>query len=51
MNRQTVQFATVSKSGVVQKVGNSSIYHPLIKYDGRKTKWFEESKLIRKNRQ
>lgn len=51
MNRQTVQFAVVSKSGGVQKVGNSAIYHPPIKYDGRTTKWFDDSKLIRKKRQ
>lgn len=51
MNRQTVQFAIVTKTGVVQRVGSSSIYHPPIQYDGRKTKWFDDSKLIRKNRQ
>lgn len=48
MQKQTMQFTTVTKAGVVQKVGNSAIYHPQIQYDGRKTKWFDDSKLIRK---
>ena len=51
MQKQTMQFATVTKAGVVQRIGSSSIYHPPIQYDGRKTKWFDDSKLIRKNHQ
>lgn len=27
MNTQTIQFATVTKNGVVQKVGKSTIYY------------------------
>ena len=48
MQKQTIQFATVTKNGVVQKVGKSMILQPAIKYDGRSTKWFDDSKLIRK---
>ncbi|RHR89447.1 hypothetical protein DWW33_04120 [Roseburia sp. AF15-21] len=48
MQKQTIQLATVVKNGVIQKVGNSSIYHSSIQYDGRKTKWFDDSKLIHK---
>lgn len=48
MQKQTIQFATVTKNGVVQKVGKSTILQPTINYDGRSTKWFDDSKLIRK---
>lgn len=48
MQKQTIQFATVAKKGVVQKVGKSTILQPTIKYDGRSTKWFDDLKLIRK---
>ena len=51
MQKQITQFAAVTKAGVVQRIGSSSIYHPPIQYDGRKTKWFDDSKLIRKNHQ
>lgn len=48
MQKQTMQFATVTKAGVIRRVGISSIYHSPIQYDGRKTKWFDDSKLIHK---
>lgn len=48
MQKQTIQFATITKNGVVQRVGKSTIVQPAIKYDGRSTKWFDDSKLIRK---
>lgn len=48
MKKQTVQFVTTKKDGVVEHIGRSEILQPKIKYDGRKTKWFDDSKLIKK---
>lgn len=52
MRKQTLQFVTVSKNGVVDKIGRSSILQPKVNYKPqRETKWFDESKLLKKNRQ
>lgn len=49
MKSQTIQFGVnKDKSNVVQQVGKSVMYHPPIKYDGRKTKWFDDTKLLKK---
>ena len=49
--KQTVEFATVIKNGVVQKIGKSSILQPKTNYSGKgSTKWFDDSKLIKTNR-
>ena len=45
MQKTTIQFATVTKDGESQRVG---IYQSKIQYDGRKTKWFDDTKLIRR---
>lgn len=50
MRKQTLQFATVSKNGGVAKIGRSSILQPRINYKPQKeTKWFDDSKLVKKN--
>ena len=36
MQKTTIQFATVTKDGESQRVGNSFIYQSKIQYDGRK---------------
>ena len=38
MRKQTVEFATVVKDGVVQKIGRSSILQPKTNYSGKGTK-------------
>lgn len=48
MQKTTIQFATVTKDGESQRVGNSFIYQSKIQYDGRKTKWFDDTNLIRR---
>ena len=48
MQTQTAQFAVVTKNAEVQKVGRSSLYQNKSQYDGRKTTWFDDTKLIRK---
>lgn len=40
--KQTVEFATVVKDGVVQKIGKSVIYTPKTNYSGKGTKWYED---------
>ena len=48
MHKTAMEFATVTKNGVVQKVGRSTILQPQSHYTGKKTKWFDDSKLITK---
>lgn len=44
MIKQTVQFATVTKNGVVQKVGRSTIPQPKTNFKGGSIKWCEDKK-------
>lgn len=47
MKKQTTQFATVTKNGVIQKVGRSTILQPKTNYQGKGTKWFDDTKLLK----
>lgn len=47
MQKQTVQFAFESKNGVVQRIGRSVMYQPKTNYQGKGTKWFDDSKLLK----
>ena len=51
MEKQTLQFATVTENGVVQRVGKSVLFTPKTNYKGGETKWYDDSKLPKKNRQ
>lgn len=42
MQKQTMQFATVKKNGVIQTVGNSTILQPEINFKGGYIKWYED---------
>ena len=44
MKTQTIQFATVTKNGVVQKVGKSTILQPKTNFKGGSIKWYEDKK-------
>lgn len=44
MHTQTIQFATVTKNRVVQKVGRSTIVQPKINFKGGSIKWYEDKK-------
>lgn len=47
--KQKTEFAVqTDRNGVVNTVGKSYMMHPPIKYDGRKTKWFDDSLLLKK---
>ena len=48
MKTQTIQFATVTKNGVVQKVGKSTILQPKTNFKGGSTKWYEDKKKVDK---
>lgn len=48
MVKQVLEFAVQSKNGVVQEIGKTYMLHPIIKYSGEKTKWFDDSKLIKR---
>lgn len=42
MHKQTIQFSTVTKDGVVQKIGKSSILQPKTNFKGGSIKWYED---------
>lgn len=44
MHTQTIQFATVTKNGVVQKVSRSTIVQPKTNFKGGSIKWYEDKK-------
>lgn len=44
MQTQTIQFAVVTKNGVVQKVGKSTISQPKTNFKGGSIKWYEDKK-------
>lgn len=44
MQTQTIQFAVVTKNGVVQKVGKSTISQPKTNFKGGAIKWYEDKK-------
>ena len=48
MQKQTIQFATVIKNGVVQKVGKSTILQPKTNFKGGSIKWYEDKKKVDK---
>lgn len=45
--KQDIQFAIVIKDGEVKRIGRSYIEHPAIRYDGRKTKWFDDAPRLK----
>lgn len=44
MNTQSIQFAVVTKNGVVQQVGKSTILQPKTNFKGGTIKWYEDKK-------
>ena len=42
MQKQTVKFATVTKNGVVRKIGKSYIEQPKTNFKGGSVKWYED---------
>ena len=48
MKTQAIQFATVTKNGVVQKVGKSTILQPKTNFKGGSIKWHEDKKIADK---
>lgn len=51
MIKHEMQFAVVTKGGVVVQVGKSQIYQPKIDFKGGEVKWFDDTKLIKKRAQ
>lgn len=51
MKKQRADFATVTKNGVVTKIGRSTILQPQIKFKGGSIPWVDDSKYIKKNHQ
>lgn len=40
--KQTIEFATVVKNGVVRKIGKSTVLTPKTNYGGKGTKWYKD---------
>ena len=51
MKKQMVEFAVVTKNGVVTHIGHSVIYQPEIKFKGGTVKWVDDSKYMKKHQQ
>lgn len=49
MLKQEVEFAVVTKNGAVTQIGKSQIYQPQTNFNGGEIKWFDDTKLIRKD--
>lgn len=49
MTKQEIQFAVVTKNGAVTQIGKSQIYQPQMNFKGGEIKWFDDTKLIRKD--
>lgn len=49
MQKQTVEFATVVKNGVVQKVGKSSILQPKPNFKGGSINWYQDQARHKSN--
>lgn len=47
MNKQEAQFAVETKNGVIQRIGKSAILQPKTNYQGKGTKWFDDTKLLK----
>lgn len=50
MTKREIQFAVVIKNGVVTIVGKSQIYQPQMNFKGGEIKWFDDTKMIRKEK-
>lgn len=50
MQKHTVTFAVQHQNGVVSSIGKSFIETPAIKFNGGSIKWFDDSKLLKKNK-
>lgn len=48
MGKQTWKFVTRTKNNEVVDVSRSIIYQPKVKYTGNGTKWFDDTKLLKK---
>ena len=46
-NTYTGEFYTVTQNDVVSRIGKMSVLQPRITYNGKKTKWFDDSKLLK----
>lgn len=50
MDKQITGFYTVKdENNVIKQIGKMSVLQPKTKYNGKKTKWFDDSKLLKKN--
>lgn len=51
MKKSITEFAVeTDKSGVVKRIGKSVVLQPKTHFYGERTKWFDDSKLLKKKK-
>lgn len=48
MKKQTVEFAVETKNGCINRIGKSFVNTPAVNFKGGEVKWFDDTKLIKK---
>lgn len=47
MEKQTMQFATVTENGTITRIGKSTILQPKTNFKGDNIKWADDRKLLK----
>ena len=51
MEKQTMEFATVTGNGKIERIGRSVITQPVAGHSGKpEINWFDDSQLLRKGK-
>lgn len=48
MTKKSFYFGTSTQNGIVNHISRGVVYQPTTRYTGRETKWFDDSKLLRR---
>lgn len=49
--RAVETFAVKTEHGTIKSIGNGAVIQPRVKFSGKPMKWFDDSKLLKKNNQ
>lgn len=48
MTKKSFYFGTSTQNGIVNHISRGVVYQPTTRYTGRGTKWFDDSKLLKR---
>ena len=51
MEKQTMYFAIEKKNRIITKIGRSIVIQPKPNFKGGSVKWFDDSKLLKTNKE